>query len=103
MQNRTVPMGIALSDVDDAFATGKASNVTIEGHGPKSWRVTFTVPDPRTGEPQLFTVLTQRGKIREWADPRNLLEWLADRYAVSEGSFVMLKEGDNRESEEGEP
>lgn len=103
MQNRPVPIGIALSDVDGAFETGSASDVTIEGHGPKSWRVTFTVPDPRTGQPQLFTVLTQRGKVREWSDPRNLLQWLADRYAVSEGSFVMLNEGDNHETEEGKP
>lgn len=101
MRTRPVPTGIALQNVDTAFEAGQAFNVTIIGRALKSWIFTFEVIDPGSGKPQEFTLMTQRGKIREWSDPRNLLQWLDERYGVSEGSFVLLAEEQDHEKGDG--
>ncbi|WP_244832517.1 KorA protein [Caballeronia sp. TF1N1] len=101
MRNRPVPTGIALQNVDGAFEAGQAVNIRIIGESPKSWMFTFDVADPVTGKPQEFTLLTQRGQVRYWSDPRNLLQFLADRYGVAEGSFILLGGGEHEEGESG--
>lgn len=97
MRKRPVPKGIALQNVDSAFEAGQALNITIIGRGLKSWIFTFEVASPDSGKPQKFTLMTQRGKVREWSDPRNLLQWLNERYGVSRCSVVLLGEEQEHE------
>lgn len=96
---RPAPTGIALQNVDSAFEAGQAVNVTIIRRSPRAWMFTFEVADPASGELQVFTLKTQRGQVRLWSDPRNLLQWLDERYGVTEGSFLLQSGGSNHEGD----
>lgn len=57
----------------DTFLRKKvAKNIIIKKKGNK-WYFTFEIDD------QTFRIETQRGKPREWSEPRNLLKFLIDR------------------------
>ena len=92
MRLKQQPTAISLDAMDIAFREGKATEIVIYGCSKLSWIFTFTARNPGTAKVQFFTLKTQRGKVRTWSDPRNLLQWLNERYGVSEGSFVLLDE-----------
>ena len=76
---------------DRAFAEERASNVTVIREG-REWYFTFEVPHPTSGEPEVFAIETQRGELRTWADPRNLVEFLQDRYGLEEAKLTLNKD-----------
>lgn len=92
MKLKQQPTAIPLDAMDSAFREGKATGIVIYRCCSRTWMFTFTARNPGTAKVQSFTLKTQRGKVRTWSDPRNLLQWLHDRYGVSEGSFVLLDE-----------
>ena len=90
MKKSLTPIAVPLESVDGAFKEGKASNVTIIGLSERKWIFQFTSENPTSGQVQLYTLRTQRGKVRVWSDPRNLFRWLNKRYGVKNGSFFLF-------------
>jgi hypothetical protein len=77
--------------VDEAFASGRTSAIRVIRRADKCWIFTFQCECP--GEiAQVFTLKTQRGKVREWSDPRTLFAFLDDRYGVRHGDFLLSED-----------
>ena len=77
--------------VDEAFASGRCSNVRVIRRADKCWIFTFQCSDTNA-KPQTFTLKTQRGKVREWSDPRTLFAFLDERYGVRSGDFLLSED-----------
>ena len=92
MTPKPTPKAIPLERADGAFHEGKARNITIVRLSEKEWIFTFEATNPATGSGQLYTLKTQRGKVRTWSDPRNLFQWLCERYGVKKGLFSLVPE-----------
>lgn len=80
--------------VDEAFRTGNARNVTVYRVGRRQWYFTFDDDDVLTGEVVQYAMMTARGDLRMWADPRNLFEFLSERYGVRSVIVVMIDGGE---------
>lgn len=84
--------------VDQVFAGRLAQNIKVKRDGAKVWYFTFELSHPDTKEVQVFAMTTKRGTTkRTWADPRVLFAYLADRYGVSEGTFVLEEATDDQQ------
>ncbi|EJF80499.1 KorA family transcriptional regulator [Bartonella doshiae] len=79
---------IEQNSVDRAFNQKAAREITVVMHSEREWYFTFVADDPVTGEPNRYTLLTQRGKLRTWADPKYLFKFLHERGVVY-GSFKL--------------
>lgn len=76
--------------VDLAFASGAVQEVTVHMASEKEWFFTFEAVDVSTGRVETFSLETQRGSQRCWADPRRLFQFLMDRQVY--GGRFNLKE-----------
>jgi len=83
--------------VDMAFTQSKVRNVTVIRRSNKEWYFTFEVDDPITKKPDTFALLTQRGQLRTWSDPRNLFTFLSERYGVESGKFKLIEDIPNED------
>lgn len=83
---------IELREVDRAFREYPVENVEVVRRETKCWYFRFQVADPVTGKWSTCTLETQRGELRCWADPRSLFTFLADRYGVHAGTFLLKDE-----------
>jgi hypothetical protein len=92
MTEKPPPVAISQEQVDKAFQEGNASNVTIIRLSDKEWIFTFEATNPINGLIQIYTLKTQRGKVRTWSDPRNLFQWLCERHGINKGSFSLVHE-----------
>lgn len=81
---------IELQSIDTAFHQGEVRKVTVIRRAEKEWYFTFEADDPMTGKPIIYSMATQRGKLRTWADPRNLFDFLRIR-GVDYGNFQLLE------------
>ncbi|MBB5074244.1 hypothetical protein HNQ69_001381 [Bartonella callosciuri] len=79
---------IEQNSVDRAFNQKAAREITIIMRSEREWYFTFVADDPITGKPNKYTLLTQRGKLRTWADPKYLFKFLHER-GVSYGIFNL--------------
>lgn len=77
--------------VDLAFASGAVQEVTVHKVSEKEWFFTFEVADASTGKVETFSLETQRGSLRCWADPRKLFQFLEERQ-VCAGRFNLKEE-----------
>ncbi|EIJ6113759.1 hypothetical protein LJJ21_004719 [Salmonella enterica] len=84
--------------VDIAFSQRAVREVTIVMRSEKEWYFTFVADDPVTKKPVKYALLTQRGKLRTWADPRHLFSFLRER-GVTSGNF-NLDEDQHHEANE---
>ncbi|EJF97712.1 KorA protein [Bartonella taylorii] len=82
---------IEQNSVDAAFNQKAAREVTIVMRSEREWYFTFVADDPITKKPNKYTLLTQRGKLRTWADPKYLFKFLHERGVVY-GSFKLNKD-----------
>ncbi|EJF79807.1 Uncharacterised protein [Candidatus Bartonella washoeensis] len=82
---------IEQNSVDIAFNQKAAREITIVMHSEKKWYFTFVADDPVTGKKNKYTLLTQRGKLRTWADPKCLFKFLHERGVVY-GNFILNQE-----------
>ncbi|MET3589172.1 hypothetical protein ABID23_000242 [Bartonella silvatica] len=85
---------IEQSSVDRAFHRREAREVTIVMRSEGEWYFTFVADNPVTGESDKYTLLTQRGKLRTWADPKYLFKFLHERGVVC-GSFNLSEDEKN--------
>jgi hypothetical protein len=92
MTEKSAPVAVSQEQVDQAFQEGKASNITIVRLSDKEWIFTFEATNPINGSIQIYTLKTQRGKMRVWSDPRNLFQWLCERHGIDKGSFSLIRE-----------
>lgn len=76
---------------DLAFSRREVLDVEIIGKSPKEWNLVFTAIDPVTEKEVTYGLLTRRGKLKSWADPRTLMNFLCER-GIREGRF-RLEEG----------
>ncbi|CAM2164743.1 KorA protein [Burkholderia latens] len=95
MTQETTPIPVPLESIDRAFAEAKVEAVAVQEIGPKQWQFVFYAKKPDTEEIQSFTLKTQRGEVRTWADPRNLFQWMQDRYGLAEGMFYLNSRSNN--------
>lgn len=72
-----------------AFQIGAARNVCVVMRSEKEWYFTFEADDPVTKKPETFALLTQRGQLRLWADPRRLFAFLQEKFNVASGTFLL--------------
>lgn len=79
--------------VDAVFANGNARNVTVYRVDRRRWYFAFESDDKITGEVVQYAMVTARGDLRLWADPRNLFDFLSTRYGV-QSVIVILSEPD---------
>lgn len=77
--------------VDKAFSQRAVREVTVVRRSEKEWYFTFVADDPVTKKPVTYALLTQRGKLRTWADPRHLFNFLRER-GVTHGNFNLDEE-----------
>lgn len=85
-------IAIEQQSVDLAFRQKDVQEITVVRRSRKEWYFTFVVNDPVTKLPELYSLLTQRGSLRTWSDPRNLFSFLSKRYGVTEGKFKLIEE-----------
>lgn len=86
---------IQQESVDLAFQMGAARNVVVIKRSQKEWYFTFDADDPVTQKTETFALLTQRGQLRLWADPRTLFAFLQERFNVKNGTFQLQEEPPN--------
>ncbi|WP_212112753.1 KorA family transcriptional regulator [Bartonella queenslandensis] len=79
---------IEQNSVDIAFSQRAAREITVVMRSEREWYFTFVADDPITGKPNKYTLLTQRGKLRTWADPKYLFKFLHERGVIC-GSFNL--------------
>ncbi|UNE54078.1 KorA family transcriptional regulator [Bartonella machadoae] len=79
---------IEQNSVDIAFSQKAARDITIVMRSEREWYFTFVSDDPVTGKSNKYTLLTQRGKLRTWADPKYLFKFLHER-GVFYGNFEL--------------
>ncbi|WP_254475081.1 KorA family transcriptional regulator [Bartonella sp. B1098] len=79
---------IEQNSVDIAFNQRAAREITVVMRSEREWYFTFVADDPITGKPNKYTLLTQRGKLRTWADPKYLFKFLYERGVIC-GSFNL--------------
>ncbi|WP_273723079.1 KorA family transcriptional regulator [Bartonella sp. AU18XJBT] len=87
---------IEQNSVDIAFSQKAAREITVVMLSEREWYFTFISDDPITGKPNKYTLLTQRGKLRTWADPKYLFKFLHERGVIC-GNF-NLNEGKQNET-----
>ncbi|MGF7157148.1 KorA family transcriptional regulator [Bartonella heixiaziensis] len=85
---------IEQNSVDTAFNQKAAREITVVMRSEREWYFTFIADDPITGKPNEYTLLTQRGKLRTWADPKYLFKFLHER-GVIYGNFKLNQEGEH--------
>lgn len=83
---------IQQESVELAFQLGTARNIVVIKRSHKEWYFTFEANDPITSKTETFALLTQRGQLRLWADPRTLFAYLQDRFNVQHGNFTLTEE-----------
>lgn len=85
---------IQQQSVDVAFERGEVREVEVVRKSDREWYFTFTAEEPISGKPVQFTLLTQQGELRTWADPRRLFRFLSER-GVREGTFILNEDDDD--------
>ncbi|ETS12809.1 KorA family transcriptional regulator [Bartonella quintana] len=85
---------IEQSSIDIAFNQKAAREITIVMGSEKKWYFTFIADDPVTGKPNEYALLTQRGKLRTWANPKCLFKFLHER-GVTCGKFNLNQDKQN--------
>ena len=75
--------------VERAFQLGAAREVTVVMRSHKEWYFTFVADDPLTKKPETYALLTQRGQLRIWSDPRRLYAFLQEKCNVASGKFNL--------------
>ncbi|GAA4657708.1 KorA family transcriptional regulator [Bartonella pachyuromydis] len=88
---------IEQNSVDKAFNEKAAREITIVMRSEREWYFTFVADDPVTGKANVYTLLTQRGKLRTWADPKYLFKFLHERGVIC-GSFKLNEDEKNETS-----
>lgn len=78
--------------VERAFQLGAARDVTVVMRSHKEWYFTFVADDPLTQKPVTYALLTQRGQLRIWSDPRRLYAFLQEKCNVISGKFILNEE-----------
>ncbi|WP_420917568.1 hypothetical protein [Pseudomonas protegens] len=74
---------------------GAARNIVVIKRSAKEWYFTFEADDMVTGKPEKFALLTQRGQLRVWADPRTLFAYIQEKFAVTDGKFILQEDVNN--------
>ncbi|WP_375635147.1 KorA family transcriptional regulator [Bartonella sp. AA5SXTY] len=82
---------IEQNSVDIAFNQKAAREITVVMRSEREWYFTFVADDPITGKPNEYTLLTQRGKLRTWADPKYLFKFLHERGVIC-GNFKLSQD-----------
>lgn len=82
-----------------AFQIGAARNICVVMRSDKEWYFTFEADDPITNKPETFALLTQRGQLRLWADPRRLFAFLKEKFNVQHGTFLLHEDLPNEKDQ----
>jgi hypothetical protein len=87
----TEPKPIKLYKATLAFLRKQAHSVTITQKPNGDWLLTFLL-EQKDKEPELCTLLTQRGEIRAWTDPRNCFAFIQECFQVKSGRFELASD-----------
>lgn len=75
MTNDNTLVCIDFESCNQLFISRNVSQVVLVG-SQKTWIMQFYATNPVTHENTLYTIQTQRGKIRTWSDPRSVFQQL---------------------------
>lgn len=53
------------------------------------WMFTLRVRNPKDRSVTDYRLLSQRGKKREWSDPRSMLRFLSEQFQIKTGHFQL--------------
>ncbi|WP_080931900.1 hypothetical protein [Xanthomonas albilineans] len=53
------------------------------------WTFTLRVRNPKNNSVADYRLVSQRGKKREWSDPRSMLRFLSEQFQVKTGHFQL--------------
>lgn len=65
-----------------ACEEGRITDTTVVQQGDRSWILSVRIVNLDGSALRSYTVQTQRGDIRVWADPRKLFRFMSDRLGV---------------------
>lgn len=88
---------ITQQQLDTAYLAGSIRKIRVIRVSEKQWYFTADVFDFANNKTQTFALLTQRGRLRIWSDPRNLFSFLRERYKITYGLFIL--DGDLNDAE----
>lgn len=81
---------ISQSELDLLVDHNNVEHVHIEATTDGRWTVTFQLK-LRAGGVENYQLLTQRGTVRTWSDPRRMLLFLKTHYALVDGTFSVTQ------------
>ncbi|AGF75066.1 KorA protein [Bartonella australis AUST/NH1] len=84
--------------IDIAFSQKAVREVTVVMRSEREWYFTFVADDPVTKKPNKYALLTQRGKLRTWANPKCLFSFLQERGVVC-GNFNLDEDEQHERTE----
>lgn len=53
------------------------------------WTFVLRVRNPKDGQLVDYRLVSQRGKRREWSDPRGMFRYLKEQYHIKTGHFEL--------------
>ncbi|WP_193061047.1 KorA family transcriptional regulator [Halomonas sp. 3A7M] len=86
--------------VDVAFENREAADIEVIRRSDRQWYFTFKAAEPLSRKLEEYTLSTQQGELRTWADPRRLFRFLSER-GVRQGTFVLHDEDVSHASGDG--
>lgn len=77
--------------IDEYHLQGKIQNVTIRREGEKEWLPIFEINDPTIKKDPIHCAIRVRtkSKVRTWADPRLLVNFLMEHYQLEECHLIF--------------
>ncbi|AQX28516.1 MULTISPECIES: KorA family transcriptional regulator [unclassified Bartonella] len=79
---------IEQKSVDRAFSQKVARDITVVMRSEREWHFTFVADDPITQKSYKYMLMTQRGKLRIWANPKHPFCFLKERGVIC-GNFSL--------------
>lgn len=80
---------IQMPDLDLLLSAGTIEGCQIEETRVRGWTFTLHIRNHKDGSLVDYRLVSQRGKKREWSDPRTMFRLLRDHYHVHEGHFKL--------------
>lgn len=80
---------IQQADLDLLLSAGTIEECLVEETRERGWIFTLKIRNHKDGSLVDYRLVSQRGKKREWSDPRTMFRFLRENYHVHEGLFKL--------------
>ena len=76
-------------DLDLLLSAGTIEGCLVEETRDGGWTFSLQVRNHKDGALLDYRLVSQRGKKREWSDPRSMFRFLKDHFHVHDGLFKL--------------